>query len=180
MQFAGILEILQPFLRGAAQHPEEALLHFGARIFNMATSYHRISGDHLADHLIYLSLPSPLPRPSPLLPTRCSCAIHCCCHPRVAIQPYTAVAAVPSIAIAITVTIAPSIAVVAVVLPSLHVLQMLSRRQSPPHCRCIAVVPTIPSTAAIAVAPSIAVHHRCHCVAAAIAVFTAAVAVAIC
>jgi hypothetical protein len=41
MPFAGILEILEPFLRGAAGHPEEALLHFGSRIIDMATSYLR-------------------------------------------------------------------------------------------------------------------------------------------
>ena len=161
------------------RHPEEALLHFGSRIFNMATSYHRISGDHLADHLIYLSLVSLSPRPSSSSPLRHSCAIHCCCHPRIAIPPYIAVSAVPSIAIAITVAVAPSIAVIAIALPSLYVLQMLLRRQLPLRRRCIAIVPIIASTVAIAVAPSIAVHHRCRCVVIAVAIFTAAVAVAI-
>jgi len=40
MPFAGIGEILEPFLRGAAQRPNEAQFHFGPRIFNMAASYH--------------------------------------------------------------------------------------------------------------------------------------------
>ena len=55
MPFAGILEILEPFLRGAGEHPKEALFQIGPRIFNMVTSYDSISLDHLADHLIYLS-----------------------------------------------------------------------------------------------------------------------------
>jgi hypothetical protein len=55
MPFVGILEIEKPFLRGASQHPKEALFQIGSSILNMATSYQRISGDHLADHLIYLS-----------------------------------------------------------------------------------------------------------------------------
>jgi hypothetical protein len=159
MPFAGIWEILEPFLRGGARHSEEALLYFGSRIFNMAMSYHCISGDHLTDHLIYLSLPLPLPRPLPLSPLHCSCAIHCRRHPPVAIPPYIAVATVPSIAIAVTVAVAPSIAVIAVALLLLHVLQVLSCRQSLLRCRCIAVVPTIASNTAIAVALSIAVHH---------------------
>ena len=154
MPSARILEILEQFLRRAVRHPEEALLHFGSRIFNMATSYHRISGDHLADHLIRPSLLSPL-----LL--HCSCAIHCRCHSRIAILPYITVAAAPSIAIAVAVAVAPSIAIIAVTLPSLHVLQMLLRCQSPPCCHCIVVVPTIASSVAIAVALSITVHHRC-------------------
>jgi hypothetical protein len=58
MPFAGILEIDEPFLRGASQHPKEALFQIGSSILNMVTSYHRISGDHLTDHLIYLSLSS--------------------------------------------------------------------------------------------------------------------------
>ncbi len=45
-------------LRGAAQHPNKALFQIGFSIFNMATNYHLISGNHLADHLIYLSLSS--------------------------------------------------------------------------------------------------------------------------
>jgi len=51
MPFAGILEIHKPFLRGASQHPKEALFS----IFNMGTSYVNISLVHLADHLIYHS-----------------------------------------------------------------------------------------------------------------------------
>ena len=179
MPFAGILEILEPFSRGVARHPEEALLHFGSRIFNMAMSYPHISGDHLADHRIYLSLPSPSPRPLPLLPPRCSCATHFCCCPRVAIPPSIAVAAVLSIAIAITAAVAPSIAITAVPLPSLHVLQMLLRHQSPSRCRCVAVVPTITSAFAITVAPSIAVHQQCRCVAVAFVAAAAAVAIAV-
>ncbi len=54
MPFAGILEILEPFLRGAVWCPKEALFQKGSRIFNMATSYYSIAPDHLADHLIYL------------------------------------------------------------------------------------------------------------------------------
>jgi hypothetical protein len=53
MPFAGIWEILEPFLRGAARHPKEAPFQKGSRIFNMETSYEVISLDHLADHLIY-------------------------------------------------------------------------------------------------------------------------------
>ena len=57
MPLAGILKILEPFLRGAARHPnsKEALFQKGSRIFNTATSYNSISLDHLANHLIYLS-----------------------------------------------------------------------------------------------------------------------------
>jgi hypothetical protein len=55
MPFAGILEIIKPFLRVAAGHPKEALFQKGLRIFNMEMSYHRISLKHLANHLIYLS-----------------------------------------------------------------------------------------------------------------------------
>jgi hypothetical protein len=40
MPFAGIGEILEPFLRGATRHPNEALFQKGSRIINMATSYH--------------------------------------------------------------------------------------------------------------------------------------------
>jgi hypothetical protein len=53
MPFAGIWEILEPFLRGAARHPKEAPFQKGSRIFNMETSYEVISLNHLADHLIY-------------------------------------------------------------------------------------------------------------------------------
>jgi len=35
-----VWEILEPFLRGAARHPNEALFQKGSRIVNMATSYH--------------------------------------------------------------------------------------------------------------------------------------------
>ena len=49
MPFAGIGEIQEPFLRGAAQRPKEALFQKGSSIFNMATSYENISLDHLAD-----------------------------------------------------------------------------------------------------------------------------------
>ena len=35
--------------------PKEDLFQIGSSTFNMAMSYHRILGDHLADHLIYLS-----------------------------------------------------------------------------------------------------------------------------
>jgi hypothetical protein len=55
MPFAGILEIHKPFLRGASQHPKEALFQNGLSIFNMGTSYVNVSLVHLADHLIYLS-----------------------------------------------------------------------------------------------------------------------------
>ena len=57
MQFAGIWEILDPFLslRGAARRPKESPFQKGSRVFNMATSYYNISLDHLADHLIHLS-----------------------------------------------------------------------------------------------------------------------------
>ena len=51
----GIGEILEPFLRGAAQHPKEAQFQKGSSIFNMTARYENISLDHLADHLIYLS-----------------------------------------------------------------------------------------------------------------------------
>ena len=40
MPFAGIGEILEPFSRGAARHPNEALFQKGSSFFNMATSYH--------------------------------------------------------------------------------------------------------------------------------------------
>ena len=49
MQFPGIWEILEPFLRGAIRRPKEAPFQKGSRIFNMATSYYNISLDHLAD-----------------------------------------------------------------------------------------------------------------------------------
>jgi hypothetical protein len=55
MPLAGILKILEPFSRGAAQHPKEALFQKGSRIFNTGMSYDSISLDHLTDHLIYLS-----------------------------------------------------------------------------------------------------------------------------
>jgi hypothetical protein len=55
MPFAGIWEILEPFLRGAARRPKEAPFQKGSRIFNMATSYYNNSLDHLANHLIHLS-----------------------------------------------------------------------------------------------------------------------------
>ena len=55
MQFAGILEIEQPFLRGAEQQPKEALFQIGHSIFNMTTSYYSIAPDHFADHLISIS-----------------------------------------------------------------------------------------------------------------------------
>jgi hypothetical protein len=84
----------------------------------MAMSYCRISGDHLADHLIYLFLLLLLPRPLPSLPSHRSCATHRRCHPCVAILPSIAVDAVLSIAIAATVAIVPSIAIIAVALPS--------------------------------------------------------------
>ena len=91
MPFAGILEILEPFLRGPVWHPEEALLHFGSRIFDMATSYPCISGNHLADHLIYLSLPFAvvvvalqLYHPSSSPPPCCHSTFHCC--PRCAVH----------------------------------------------------------------------------------------------
>ena len=58
MPFTGILEILKHFLRGAARHPKEALFQKGLRILNMVTSYHRISLNHLANNLIYLSASS--------------------------------------------------------------------------------------------------------------------------
>ena len=145
----------------------------------MTTSYHRISGEHLADHLIYLSSLLPLPRPLSVLPSRCSCTTHCCRRLRVAIPHSIAVAAVPSIAIAVTIAIAPSIAIIAITLLSLHVLQMLLRDQSPSRHRRVAVVQTIASTFAVAVAPSIAVHHRCRCIAIAIAVAVIATAVAV-
>jgi hypothetical protein len=58
MPFAGILEIEEPFLRGASQHPKEALFQIGSSILNMVTSYHRFSGDHLAEHMIHLSTAS--------------------------------------------------------------------------------------------------------------------------
>ena len=45
----------QAILRGASQHPKEALFQNGLSIFNMGTSYDNISLVHLADHLIYLS-----------------------------------------------------------------------------------------------------------------------------
>jgi hypothetical protein len=45
----------QAILRGALQHPREALFQNGLSIFNMGTSYDNISLVHLADHLIYLS-----------------------------------------------------------------------------------------------------------------------------
>ena len=54
MPFAKILEILEPFLRGAAKKPKEDLIQIGYSIYNMATSYHSILGDQLTDHLIYL------------------------------------------------------------------------------------------------------------------------------
>jgi hypothetical protein len=50
MPFAGILEILKPFLRGAVRHPKEALFQKGLMIFNMATGYYSIALDHFADH----------------------------------------------------------------------------------------------------------------------------------
>jgi hypothetical protein len=55
MPFTGILEIEEPFLRGASQHPNEALFQFGSSIFNMVTSYEIISLNHLAEHMIHLS-----------------------------------------------------------------------------------------------------------------------------
>jgi hypothetical protein len=55
MPFAGIIEIHQPFLRGASHHPKEALFQNGWWNFTMGTSYDNISLVHLADHLIYLS-----------------------------------------------------------------------------------------------------------------------------
>ncbi len=58
MPFAGILEIQEPFLRGASQHPKEAMFQIGSSILNMVTSYHHISGDHLAEHMIHLSTAS--------------------------------------------------------------------------------------------------------------------------
>jgi hypothetical protein len=45
----------QAILRGALQHPKEALFQNGLSIFNMGTSYDNILLVHLADHLIYLS-----------------------------------------------------------------------------------------------------------------------------
>jgi hypothetical protein len=55
MPFGGILEIHQPYSRGASQHPKETLFQKEWWIFNMGTSYYKISLGHLADHLIYLS-----------------------------------------------------------------------------------------------------------------------------
>jgi hypothetical protein len=55
MPFTGILGIHQPFLRGASQHPKEALFQNGWWIFIMGTSYYNISLDNLANHLINLS-----------------------------------------------------------------------------------------------------------------------------
>ena len=48
MPFAGILEILEPFLRGAVGCPKEALFQKSSRIFNMAMSYYSIALDHFA------------------------------------------------------------------------------------------------------------------------------------
>jgi hypothetical protein len=42
----------------ASQHPKEALFQIGSSILNIVTSYHRISGDHLAEHMIHLSTAS--------------------------------------------------------------------------------------------------------------------------
>jgi hypothetical protein len=58
MPFAGIREILEPFLRGATRRPKEAPFQKGSRIFNMVTSYEVISLDHLAERMIHLSTAS--------------------------------------------------------------------------------------------------------------------------
>jgi len=57
MPFAGILDIHKLFLKvkGASQHPKEALFQNGLLIFNMGTSFVNISLVHLANHLMYLS-----------------------------------------------------------------------------------------------------------------------------
>jgi hypothetical protein len=44
--FVRIWQILQPFLRGAARHPKEALFQKGFSFLNMAASYDSISLDH--------------------------------------------------------------------------------------------------------------------------------------
>jgi len=55
MPFAGILDIQKLFLKGASQHPKEALFQNGLLIFNMGTSFVNITLVHLANHLMYLS-----------------------------------------------------------------------------------------------------------------------------
>jgi hypothetical protein len=49
MPFFGIKEILETFLRGALEPPNEALFQKGSRIFSMSTSFDGGLLDHLAE-----------------------------------------------------------------------------------------------------------------------------------
>ena len=112
------------------------------------------------------SIPVAIVPSLPSLPLHCHCAIyHRCCR-RVAVAPSIAVAVVPSIAIAIAIAIAPSISVITVVLPSLHLSQLLLCCPSQSCCRCFCNHAFHRRCCQrIATALSIAVHHCCHCVA---------------
>jgi hypothetical protein len=55
MPFVGNVVSCEPFLRGASQHTNKALLNFGSPETTMSTRYHDTLLDHLADFMIYLS-----------------------------------------------------------------------------------------------------------------------------
>ncbi len=76
MPFFGKWEILEPFLRGAYEHPNEALFQKGSRIFNMFLSYDGSLLYHLAAHMplyciIILALPS-----CPFVSLACRCLLY--------------------------------------------------------------------------------------------------------
>ena len=82
MPFAGILEIHKQFLRGASEHPKEALFQNGLSIFNMGMSYVNISLVHLADGCCGASrraVVSSSCRPLTALPSRRLIAQAGCC-----------------------------------------------------------------------------------------------------
>jgi hypothetical protein len=56
MPFFGIKEILEPFLRGASEHPTKALFQKGPRTFSMSTSFDGGLLDHLAELYFFVIL----------------------------------------------------------------------------------------------------------------------------
>jgi hypothetical protein len=58
MPFFGVKEILEPFLRGASEHPNEALFQKGSCTFSMSTTTKQLTQEFLEEfadfHLLRL------------------------------------------------------------------------------------------------------------------------------
>ncbi len=56
MPFVWIATVREPFLTGASHHTKEAQFQKGSRTFKMPTSYDGTLLDHLAEHMVILSM----------------------------------------------------------------------------------------------------------------------------